>query len=365
MPSIQAQPVVTRPHAHPTATNAEPGAGSQYSRLLHQVKSAGLLDRRPDYYIWKIAVTAAMFAAGWAAFVLIGDSWWQLGSAAFLAFVFTQLGFLGHDAGHRQIFASRRANYVLGILHGNLAIGLSYGWWVDKHTRHHAHPNQEGKDPDIGLGALAFTSRQAGGKGRFAAFVYRYQAYFFFPLLLLEGISLHVDSVRALLGRATRPRAWETVLFVTHLVGYLGVAFLILSPVRAVVFILVHQGLFGLYLGCSFAPNHKGMAMLDAQDRSDFLRRQVLTSRNVRGGRLVDMMLGGLNYQIEHHLFPSMPRPNLRRSQALVRGFCEQLGLPYCQTSLLDSYGQALRYLHAVGRASFPGRLSADARRPA
>jgi hypothetical protein len=106
--------------------------------------------------------------------------------------------------GHRQIFASRRANYVLGILLGNLAIGLSYGWWVDKHTRHHAHPNQEGKDPDIDFGALAFTSRQAGGRGRFAAFVYRYQAYFFFPLLLLEGISLHVDSMRALLGRASR-----------------------------------------------------------------------------------------------------------------------------------------------------------------
>ena len=359
MPVNPGAAVVTRQYAQPTITHGETGSGSQYSRLLQQIKSAGLLDRRPRYYTWKVAVTAAMFTGGWVAFVLIGDSWLQLVTAAFLAFVFTQLGFLGHDAGHRQIFTTRRANYVLGILHGNLAIGLSYGWWVDKHTRHHAHPNQEGKDPDIDLSALAFTIRQAGGRGRFATFAYRYQAYFFFPLLLLEGISLHVDSIRALLSRATRPRAWEAVLFATHLVGYLGVVFLILSPVRAVVFILVHQGLFGLYLGCSFAPNHKGMAMLDAQDRSDFLRRQVLTSRSVRGGRLLDMMLGCLNYQIEHHLFPSMPRPNLRRSQTLIRRFCEQQGLRYSQTTLFGSYAQALRHLHAVGRAV------PDTRRPA
>ena len=110
--------------------------------------------------------------------------------------------------------------------------------------------------------------------------------------------------------------------------GYLAVVFLVLSPVKAVVFILVQQGLFGLYLGCSFAPNHKGMPILAADDHTDFLRRQVLTSRNVRGSWLVDFALGGLNYQIEHHLFPSMPRPNLRRAQPIVREFCRQHGLP-------------------------------------
>ena len=130
---------------------------------------------------------------------------------------------------------------------------------------------------------------------------------------------------------------------------------LVLSPVKAVVFILVQQGLFGLYLGCSFAPNHKGMPILAAADQSDFLRRQVLTSRNVRGGWLTDFALGGLNYQIEHHLFPSMPRPNLRRSQTLVRAFCQQRGVPYCQSSLAGSYAQALRHLNTVGRPARAG----------
>src|SRR6185312_8784240 len=154
--------------------------------------------------------------------------------------------------------------------------------------------------------------------------------------------------------RGPRHRAWEGGLLAIHLAGYFTVVFLVLSPVRAVAFILVQQGLLGLYLGASFAPNHKGMPVMDAADRTGFLRRQVLTSRNVRGGWLTDLVLGGLNYQIEHHLFPSMPRPNLRRSQALVAAFCKQKGLPYCQASLAGSYAQALRHLNTTGRAARP-----------
>jgi fatty acid desaturase len=112
--------------------------------------------------------------------------------------------------------------------------------------------------------------------------------------------------------------------------------------------------LFGVYLGASFAPNHKGMPILRRQDEHDFLRRQVLTSRNIRGNWLTDLALGGLNYQIEHHLFPSMPRPNLRRSQPLISEFCRQHGLPYAQASLVGSYAQALRYLHAIGAQAPP-----------
>jgi fatty acid desaturase len=84
-------------------------------------------------------------------------------------------------------------------------------------------------------------------------------------------------------------------------------------------------------------------------EKVDYLRRQVLTSRNVRGGRLTDLVLGGLNYQIEHHLFPSMPRPSLRRAQALVRAYCEQHGISYAETSLARSYTEVIRHLHAVG----------------
>jgi fatty acid desaturase len=332
------------------AAPSAPRRGSDYAELSRQVREAGLLERRCGYYAWKIPVTVGLLAAGWAVFAVAGNSWWQLMVAAFLAVMFTQVGFLGHDAGHRQIFGSRRASYVAGVLLGDLGIGLSYGWWVDKHNRHHAHPNTEGADPDIAAGALAFTAGQARVSRGAARLAFRYQAYMFFPLLLLEAVSLHVASIRALARRSARRRSWERALITAHCAGYLTAVFVVLSPGRAVVFIIVQQGLFGLYLGCSFAPNHKGMPILDPADQGDFLRRQALTSRNVRGGWLTDFALGGLNYQIEHHLFPSMPRPSLRRSQDLIEAFCQQRGVPYCQASLVGSYTQAVRHLNAVGR---------------
>ncbi len=322
--------------------------GSAYAQLSRQVRQAGLMDRRPGRYAWRIAAVAALLVAGWAAFVLVGDSWWQLAVAVPLAIVFTQIGFLGHDAGHRQISGSRRTSYILGILLGNLGIGLSYGWWVGKHNRHHAHPNTEGADPDIMLSVLAFSAAQAGTSRGLTRILFRWQGFLFFPLLLGEAFSLHASSIRALSGAGRRQVA-ELVLLIVHLAGYLTVVFLILSPVRAVVFVLVQQGLFGLYLGASFAPNHKGMPILTADDKTDFLRRQVLTSRNVHGGWFTDLALGGLNYQIEHHLFPSMPRPNLRRAQPMIREFCLEHGLPYCQATLAGSYVQALRHLNTVG----------------
>lgn len=327
--------------------------GSEYAILCRQVKSAGLLKRRPAYYTTKIVLTLACFIAGWAAFGLLGRSWFQLLIAAFLAVVFTQIAFLGHDAGHRQIFATKRANDLLGIIHGNLLVGLSFSWWVDKHNRHHAHPNTEGADPDIGAGVFAFTAEQATKResvaGRALA---RSQAWLFFPTLLLEGLNLHVASIRALLDtpRHRHSRRVEVALLVIHAAGYLTALFLILSPGQALAFLGVQQGLFGLYMGASFAPNHKGMPILSAADKTDYLRRQVLTSRNVRGGHVTDFILGGLNYQIEHHLFPSMPRPNLRRAQTLIQGYCRERGVSYREDTLLRSYAQTLRHLGDVGR---------------
>jgi fatty acid desaturase len=328
------------------------GAGSDYARLSRQVKQAGLLNRRPGYYAVKIVLTLGLFGLGWVGFGLLGRSWYQLLIAAFLAVAFTQVAFLGHDAGHRQVFRSRRANDLLGFVHGNLLVGLSFGWWIDKHNRHHAHPNTEGADPDIASGVLAFTTDQARGRtsvlGRAMA---RWQAWLFWPLLLLEGLNLHVASVRALFDGSRRhhSRAVEAALLTAHAGGYLGVLFVFLSPWQALAFLAVQQGLFGLYMGASFAPNHKGMPILPAGDRTDYLRRQVLTSRNVRGGLVTDFVLGGLNYQIEHHLFPSMPRPNLRRAQRLVRDYCQRHGVSYREDTLISSYAQTLRHLDAVG----------------
>lgn len=341
----QAGPVVV-------ASDVVPVRGSEYSVLLRRIREADLLDRQLRYYGWKSAITAGAFVAGWAGFVVIGDSWWQLGVGVFLAAVFAQIAFLGHDAGHKQIFASRRANYLYGMIVGNLGIGLSIGWWTSNHNRHHAHPNTEGADPDV-MGILAHSGERARAGTGIRRLIFRYQAWLFFPMLLLEGGSLHYASVRAVFRWPIPNRVWEGALLAAHGVGYLSAVFLVLSPGKALAFIVVQQGLFGLYMGCTFAPNHKGMEVLPEGDNTDFLRRQVLTSRNVRGGFLVDTVLGGLNYQIEHHLFPSMPRANLRRAQPMVAQFCADIGVPYCETSLVESYVQALSHLNDVGRQTW------------
>ena len=325
--------------------------GSDYASLSRQIRAAGLLGRARWHYALRIAATASLFAACWWIFVIVGDSWLALILAGFLGVASTQIAFLGHDGGHQQIAASRTGNTVVGLIAGNLLTGLSTGWWADKHNRHHANPNKEDHDPDIGEGVLAFTTAHAASRtGRVARMITANQAALFFPLLSFEGLNMHIASVRWLVGGGhTKLRRTELLLLCLHLAGYVGAVVWVLSPLHAVAFVAVHQAVFGLYLGCSFAPNHKGMMIVAAHEKLDYLRRQVLTSRNVRGGWLVDQLLGGLNYQIEHHLFPSMPRPHLRRAQRLVRGFCAEQRISYTETTLFVSYATALRYLHSLG----------------
>ena len=236
--------------------------GSDYAELSRLVRAAGLLDRRPGYYRARITLTVALLAVGWTVFALLGPSWWQLVVAAFLAVMFAQLGFLGHDAGHRQVFRSGRHNDLLGLVCANLLIGLSYSWWIDKHNRHHANPNHVDRDPDIVAGGVVFTEAQArarrSGLGRWIA---RHQAALFFPMLLLEGVALHVASIRALRARPVdSTRRVESVLLGVHIVGYLAAVFLVLPLAQAVAFIAVQQGLFGLYLGCSLRARPQGDA---------------------------------------------------------------------------------------------------------
>ena len=312
--------------------------GSDYARLSRLIAQAGLLDRRPGYYAVRIGLVAALFAGTWALFAAIGDSWWQIPVAVLLAVAFGQVTLLAHDLAHGQISRSRRTSRIAGLLVGNLAVGLSYGWWMDKHTRHHANPNHEDHDPDVSPEILVWSRRQAEASRGLPRFIGRYQAWLFFPLLTLEGLNLKVSSFRALRRPTLKNRRLE------------GALLLVLPLPKALLFFAVHQACYGVYLGCTFAPNHKGMPVLTAEDELDFLRKQVLTSRNVRGGRLVTVALGGLNYQIEHHLFPSMPTANLHKARPIVRDYCASLGIGYVECGLFESWGQALRHLHEVGR---------------
>jgi fatty acid desaturase len=322
-------------------------SGSDFSALNRQISEAGLLERRPAYYAVRISAVAAVLVGGWTAFVLVGSSWWTLAVAALLGVVFSQVALVAHDLAHRQVFRTKKPSDIAGRIAANVAVGMSYGWWAEKHTRHHNNPNHDDLDPDVQPEVLIWATESAWGRRGIKAFVTRHQAGLFFPLLTLLSIDLRWSSVKALRHPGMKRRGLEAGLMAVHLVAYFAALFLVLSPLQAVAFFLVHHAVFGVYLGMTFAPNHKGMPHPTGDE--DYLRKQVLTSRNVNGGWLTDAALGGLNYQIEHHLFPAMPTPNLKKAQPIVEAYCRRLDVAYESTSLVESYRQALRYLHEVG----------------
>ena len=344
MTLTQPQPIsdseLPRPNAH-TAS---------YAEILRTVKAHGLLGRRRDFYIAFGVILLIALGGLFTASVFIGQSWWQLALAAALGIIFTQFAFLGHELAHRQVFESGKLNDKFGNVIAHFLVGISYSWWMNKHSRHHTHPNQVGKDPDIESSVVVFYPEQKMGGGAFQRFVSKRQGWLFFPLLTLEGLNLQIQGIkRAFTDAKADNRVLEPILlFARHLV-LIGFAFLVMGPWIGLAFLGVYTAVFGVYMGASFAPNHKGMPIIPAEQKVDFLQRQVLTSRNIRGNRFMDILMGGLNYQVEHHLFPNMPRPALHKAAKIVKEYCRTHNIPYTETSLLASYGIVVSYLNRVG----------------
>jgi len=400
------------PASRAGARQAEPRHLNGFSEVLRQVQAAGLMKRRYGFYWTRFAAAAVALGSVFAGIALLGESWLQLLLAAALGTVLAQLAFLGHEASHRQIFRSARWNDWSGRVLSGFFAGISYGWWMNKHSRHHGNPNKLGKDPDIISGAVAFSTEAAVARGPVGAWLARRQGYFFLPLLALEGLSLHVSSVRHLAGKdpdiisgavafsteaavargpvgawlarrqgyfflpllaleglslhvssvrhlagkhPVRHRWVEITFLVVRFAAYLAVLFWLLPPGMAFAFVGVQVGVFGFLLGGAFAPNHIGMPVVPREVKVDFLRRQVLMSRNVSGGPITRFFMGGLENQVEHHLFPGMARPNLRKARAIVQAYCAEHRITYTETTLLQSYRQLLGYLNAVGLSARTG----------
>jgi hypothetical protein len=192
--------------AHGSDVTIDPSTAG-FRALALQVWAMGLLDRRPGYYRLKIALTIFAFFAGWALFGMAGDSWAAIAVAPLLGIMFTQLGFIGHDAGHNHVFR-------------------------------------------------------------------------------LRSSGMHVLGIQRLARRRDRAAAVEASLILLHAALYLTVVLCVLSPLKALAFVAVQQGVFSVYLGISFAPNHKGMPVIESGTAAGFASRQVVTARNIRGGPL-------------------------------------------------------------------------------
>jgi len=316
-----------------------------YVELKRLVKEAGLLEAKPWYYRVKTVLALGTLAASVVIALIAPNPWILMLDAVFMGFAFTQVALLAHDVGHRQGYRGRIANQVGRYFFGNLVLAVSATWWNDKHNQHHATPNHIDKDPDIQFPMIVFSSEQISSRAKWLRPVISIQAFVLIFLLPFQALNMRYISATHLRSPKAKMPWMQGSLIATHLVLY-GVLLYFIGWPSALLFAVIQQGTFGLYNSSVFASNHKGMPLTHDGDERDFLREQVLTSRNVKGHPLTDFWYGGLNYQIEHHLFPTMPRCNLRKSQPLIREFCESRGIPFHTTGLFESYKEVLTSLH-------------------
>ena len=330
---------------------------SDYAELKRRVREAGLLEPDPWFYRLSIATNAFVFVLCFVALARVHVAWAEVAAAAALGLVSGQLGFQLHDAGHHQMFARAWANRLVGFVTADLLCGISFAWWVDEHTRHHANPNHMDVDPDVENVVLAYSLEQALGRPALLRAVARYQAFLFVPLACFASLSMQAQGVRYVVRKRFRGRRLEAAALLAHGIAYVGLLLYLLGPGVALLVFAIHQGISGFYMASVVAPNHQGMLQLDQATELDFFRKQVLTARNVNSHWLTDFWFGSLNLQIEHHLFPRMARLKLRRARPIVKQFCEELGVPYHETSVPQTYRELLTFLHRVG-APLRGRAA-------
>lgn len=322
-----------------------------YLELRQEIERAGLLNTCPAFYIAQSLFGFGLMAASIALLLWAPNPLVQLANAGLLAFAFTQIAFLGHDLGHAQVFCRKSTNYWVGCLVHNLVLGISFRFWVRSHSEHHGHPNHVDLDPDIHFPVVAFTEEHAASANRVAQWFIRRQSFFFFPLLTMMVTSLRLDSVLFLLRNPGRQRWVEAFLLTAHVALYCWLIFSALGLAYGLVFAAVNQALFGVYVGLSFASNHKGMPIVERDEKMPFMQTQLVTTRNLAPSRVTEFLFGSLGSQIEHHLFPTMPRPSLFRARAVVRAFCQSRSLPYYETGYLRAIKEVLAHLHGVGRS--------------
>lgn len=324
----------------PSVLTAEPVSGM--AALLTEARAAGLMRTQPAFYRRELAV--GLLLSGVTLTLLMQLSGPPRGLAAFvLGLVLVRFFFLGHDAAHGQIAASSRANRWLASMLFGAGTGISASWWRARHDQHHAFTNIDGRDPDLVMPPFCSTECQVMAASRPRRWFARRQLYGL-PLVALGGLAAYAGSIVV----AGRRQPAECGLLLAH--HALLTAFYIAAagPWEGLLLTALTRMSFTIYVTLTNATAHKGMVILDPEHALPFLEAQTRTTRNVRGGALTDWLFGGLNYQLEHHLFPRMPRNNLRLAQPIVRAELGRQGLPYSETTPARAYGDVLTRLREV-----------------
>ncbi len=318
-----------------------------YVALRKEVIDAGLLERQYGYYAFKIVYTMGILGGLLFLLTQLSSFYLQLLVIPALAFAFIQVGLLGHDAAHLAIFKSAKSNEIAGLLFFGFLTGIGYNHWVWRHNAHHANPNMEEEDPDTA--SFAQTKEELLKKKGIRKFIYRRQHYLF-PIVLASSVTAYqFYGIRY--NKRMKPsfvKFADSIMMALHFAVFWVLPFFLFGWWKALTLIVLLRLLMGFYFGAISATNHKGMPVMKKGQDLEFVEKQVITTRNVRPGILVDFFYGGLNYQIEHHLFPTMPRVNFSKVKPRVIRFCQERGIPFEQTGVIGSYRQILKSLRDV-----------------
>jgi len=320
-----------------------------YAQLRKQVVEKGLLKRSYGYYFLFTLFTYAGLIGSFIGAYYSGNIFLFVFMAVLYAFFSVQVGGLVHDAGHRSIFKSAKNNNIVGHFFAT-TVGFAFNNWRINHDRHHANPNQDDFDPDVDI-PFSFTKERMKNSKGLARLICKYQAWVYYPLGTLTSFSVRFKRMNYF-SENWGPKVYpEVVLFAFGVIMHVVLPFLAFGIVKGLAFFVLTNLLSGFYLFNIFAPNHKGMPELAADTNFSFLEQQIVTSRNIVPSIFTDYFYMGLNYQIEHHLFPATPRNKMRYIAPLVKEICKKHRLEYTQTSVIESNVIIFNEMRAMSKA--------------
>jgi fatty acid desaturase len=319
----------------------------EWSSLRGELRAAGVFQHRELRSWLELAALGAVLAACLVVIALIG----VIGAVLLvvpMAVLATTIAMYGHEGSHRSFSASPARNALLVYLVFPLFSGLGSLYWRDKHDRrHHGHPNVEGVDPDIKPFPFASSRGDHEACGRKQQwFQRRFQRTLFWPMSLLMATGMRRSSI-VYLARYPNKReaAWgiEVACMIVHYTAWIVIPSLVWGPLAGIGLYAAMWGIVGVCLALVFAPAHIGLPIVRGQN-ADWLH-QLETTRNLELPRPISFLFVGLDYQVEHHLFPKIPHQNLPRAATITAAWCRRHGVLYQSTPYLTALADAARFM--------------------
>jgi len=312
-----------------------------FDALKADVRSAGLLKRVPIRgSVEMIAILVSMAMVYYIVFnwnsLALPEPWGVIGLALFMTIIFTRAVFVSHDVLHTQYFKNKSFSFKISYPFAAIILSNSPSWWDFKHNiNHHTWCNVPEKDEDILAMDGAFTTKYKGDKAWLRSIKYLVfwgAMFFMYPAFILQSYNFVIK----------RKKWFELFMMLLHWPIVWGPVFYFLPFSEAVSVYLILNFTLSPWLAFGFITNHLGCEVFDKEEgeKLGWMELQMRTSRSLKGGSFVHWFYGGLNTQIEHHLFPKAPRFNLLKIQKMTREYAQKHGIKYFETTPIEAYVQ-------------------------